>query len=134
MDTVYKAGARVGALLKEKGHTVAVIERLPDIMTDVIDLNRLMLYKMMTDNNVQVVTNAQVSKIVNDVVFVKQASQETHLPAEILVIATGMSSCNQLHKALINKVSSLYAVGDCVKPGRIIHAFWDAFHTVHRID
>lgn len=32
------------------------------------------------------------------------------------------------------EVTNLYAIGDCVKSGRIINAIWEALHVVQKIE
>ncbi len=127
-------GCETAVYLAQKGHKLTVIELFPDILTDMHHTNRNMLLKMMADNNVQVLTNTRTVQVMADGILVKKDDHDRFLPAESLVLAAGMRSCNELQEALTGKVTRLYAIGDCVEPRRIINAIWDAFHTVREIE
>ena len=93
-----------------------------------------MLLEMMTDKRVQVLTNSWPVKVVAGGILVKHNDKDRILPAESLVLAVGMHPCNELQSTLTGKVAKLHAIGDCVEPGRIIDAIWQAFHTARKIE
>jgi len=96
--------------------------------------NQDMLFKMMADYSVQVLTNCWPVRIVVGGILVKHNDQDRTLPVEGLIAAAKMRPCNELRKTLTGKVGGLYTVGDCVKPRGIINAIWEAFHTARKID
>jgi len=127
-------GCETAVYLAQNGCRVTVIEQLPDVLTDMFFVNRGMLLKMMTDNNVQVLTSALPMRVVDGGVLVKHNNEDRIVPAKSIVIAVGMSPCNDLEKILNGKVAELYTIGDCAEPGGIIDAIWQAFHTARKID
>jgi len=126
-------GCETAVYLAQKGHQVTLISRRANILTDMGLANRDMLIRMMADTKVQVLANARLVQAVVGGVIVKQEDQDQILPAESLVFASGMRSCNELQKALTGKVKELHAVGDCVEPRHIIDAIWEAFHVARTI-
>ncbi|MFC1893751.1 FAD-dependent oxidoreductase [Chloroflexota bacterium] len=126
-------GCETSLYLVQNGCQVAVIEQLSDILPDVPRANRDMLLKMLADNNIQVSTNASPVRVVAGGILAKHDDKDEILPAESLVLAAGMRPCNELQSKLTGKVADLYAIGDCVEPGHIISAIWQAFHTVRGI-
>jgi 2-enoate reductase len=127
-------GCETAVYLAQKGHQVTLTSRRANILTDMGFANRDMLLKMMTDHNVQVLTNCWPVRIVADGILVKHNAQDRTLLAESLISAAKMRPCNELQKALSGKVAGLYAIGDCVEPRRIINAVWEAFHTARKIE
>ena len=127
-------GCETAVYLAQNGCQVTLIEQLPDILTDVLFCNRDMLLKMMADNNVQVLTDSWPVRVVAGGILVKHDDEDRTVPAESIVVAAGMRSCCDLQKTLNGKVAELHAIGDCVEPGGIIEAIWQAFHTARRID
>ena len=128
-------GCETALHLIQKGHTVTIIELLPDILLNcVVPHNRLMLLKMMKECNIKVLTNARVTKVATDGVLIKKDDQEEVLAVKSLVFAAGMRSCNELQQSLIDKLPGLHAIGDCVRPGHIINAIWTAFDTARKLE
>jgi len=127
-------GCETAVYLAQNGCQVTVIEQLPDVLTGVLFPNRDMLLKMMADNNVQVLTSTWPVRVSAGGVLVKHNKEDRLLPARSIVIATGMRPCKELHKTLDGKITELHAIGDCVEPGGILDAIWQAFHTARRIE
>ncbi len=128
-------GCETSVYLAQNGCKVAVIEQLPAILSNVPRGNRDMLLKMMADNEVQVLTNTSPVRVVAGGILVKCDDKDDRtLPAQSLVLAAGMCPCNELQSNLTGKVAELHAIGDCVEPGHIIDAIWQAFHTARKIE
>jgi len=127
-------GCETAVYLAQKGHQVTLTSRRAKILTDMIYHNRDMLFRMMTDNHVQILTNTWPVEIISGGMRVKQDGQDRILTAESLVFNGRMNPCNELHETLDGRVSELYAIGDCVEPRLIMHAIWEAFHTVRKIE
>lgn len=126
-------GCETSVYLAQNGCQVIVIEQLPDILNNVTLGNRDMLLKMLADNKVQVLTRTRPVKVVASGISVRYDDRDRILPAESIVLAAGMRPRNELQSTLTGKVTELYAIGDCVQPGRIIDAIWQAFHTARKI-
>ncbi|MFC2059641.1 FAD-dependent oxidoreductase [Chloroflexota bacterium] len=127
-------GCETAVYLAQKGHQVMLTSRRANILTEMINHNRSMLLKMMADSKVQVLTNTLPLEVVDGGILVKHNDENITLPVESIVSAAGMRPCDELQRALTGKVSELYAIGDCVKAGRIIEAMWQAFHTAREIE
>jgi len=127
-------GCETAVYLAQKGHQVTLTSRRAAILSDMIEPNRSMLLRMVADSCVQVFTNTYPVQVTAGGILVKQDDQDRILPVESLVFGGGMRPCNELQEALAGKVEKLYAIGDCVEPRLIIHAIWEAFHTVRKIE
>ncbi len=58
-------------------------------------------------------------------VIIDSEGQRRTLPADTVVLATGVTPNDRLAKSVAGKVSELYLAGDCAEPGRIIDAIAD---------
>lgn len=127
-------GCETAVHLRQQGRRVILVEILPDILNDVLEINKHMLRKMMEDYQIRVMTHARLAGTSGANVLVSQEGGEKELQVDTIVTSTGMRSCNELKKALDGKVSNLFAVGDCVEPRHILEAVWEAFHTARKLE
>lgn len=126
-------GCETAIYLAQEGHQVILASRRSEILTDVIQHNRLMLLKMVADHNIQVMSSTVPLKLTTSGILVKQGNKELILPSDSLVFGGYMYPQDDLLKNLNGKIAHLYAIGDCIKPRRIINAIWEAFHAVRSI-
>jgi 2,4-dienoyl-CoA reductase (NADPH2) len=93
-----------------------------------IHSNREMLLKMITDNDVSVLTGIFLDRINETGVIVRNFDDnKQEILAETVVLATGLVSSGNLYDGLIEGINELYRIGDCYKPGKIIDAIWQAY-------
>ncbi len=79
----------------------------------------------------------------NRIVFVPHATHLTknQLPSDGLVLyhrerakgGVGMTAISGLHEDLKDMIPETYAIGDCVKPRRIMDAIWEGFRIARLI-
>ena len=127
-------GCETAVYLAQKDHQVTLTSRRVQMLTDMNFHNRQMLFRMMADNNVQILTDAWPVEIIAGGMLVKRNGEDRSLSAESFVVSGGMTSCNELQKTLDGKITELYAIGDCVEPRLVINAIWEAFHTARKIE
>ena len=127
-------GSEVAAYLAEQGKKVTIIEMLKDIAYDLHPANRMHLLDMLTKGNVTVMTSTTLEEISNEGVVVTDAEgKEKTLKADTVVLALGMKEESELWNALKGKVRELHAIGDCVKPRRIMDAMWEGYRLARLI-
>lgn len=128
-------GCETAIYLAQKGKTVTIVEMLEEIIPDVFEANRQYLFKMLAENGVNVLTNTNMVRVTDDgaVVINQYRRYEAKLPADTIVIATGLKPERSLVKALEGKVRELHAIGDCEEPGKIMDAVWGAFNTARTL-
>ncbi|HVN94830.1 MAG TPA: FAD-dependent oxidoreductase [Syntrophorhabdaceae bacterium] len=125
-------GCETALWLAQQGLNVSVVEMLPELMPDVLHaiprMNRIMLLDLMTAHGVKTITGAEVQEIACNSVMIARASfEKNEVPAQTVVIATGMQPRDGLYRALNNKIAHLYALGDCREPRNITGAIWDGY-------
>ncbi len=128
----------VAAFLAGKSRRVALVTRMgclvPDWDPD--SPNRSQLLEMLSQGNVEILTNTTVSEITDDGVIINniKSGEKRELRADRVVLAVGLKSQDSLQQALLDKVAELHAIGACVQPGgKIIGAMWDGFRCARLI-
>ena len=94
---------------------------------------RMSLMNLVKKSKVDVLTSTQLLEITKKGAIVSNGGSKKELKADSVVLALGFKSESMLRDALEGKVPELYAIGDCVKPRRIIDAMWEGFHAARLI-
>jgi 2-enoate reductase len=124
-------GCETALYLAQQGRKVTIVEILEGVARDMQWINRVHLLKLLSDAGVNILTGTEVVEITDDGVAVSDKSgKRSVLTADSVVLATGMEPEKGLRpESLKEKVPEVYALGDCVEPGKVIDAVWGAFHT-----
>ena len=77
------------------------------------------------------VDNAQSSLVTINIIY--NGTQKDFLIADTVVLAVGLKPNNGLWETLSGEVREIYAIGDCVKPRRVLNAIWEGFRTARLI-
>lgn len=127
-------GCEAAAFLSGKGVKVTVVEMTGKLAADLNVMNRNELMEILAERNIETLLNTTVSEITDDGVILSEKSGERReLKADGVVIAVGLRSRDSLYKALTGKVDELYAIGDCVKPRKIMAAMWEGYRLARLI-
>ncbi|MEM3759882.1 MAG: FAD-dependent oxidoreductase [Candidatus Bathyarchaeia archaeon] len=120
-------GCETADYLSEKGKNVTIIEMLSDVATDVGPVVRKLLLRRLAEKSVMILINSKVEKIEEGNVVIKTFDKKVNIKADTVVLAVGAKPNNELVNSLKGKVPNLLAVGDCVKPQKILEAIHDSF-------
>ena len=127
-------GCETALFLAKKGRQVTVVEQSDILCRDKYLANRLHLIKLITDANVKVFFNSKVSEIFDkSILVVDNHGKEVIVKTDTVVFASGSQPNKGLYTSLNGKVSEIYAIGDCVKPRKLINAIWEGFRTARLI-
>ena len=129
-------GCELAVYLAQKGKKVTVIEMLHRVLDDMdhVHMNREMLLKMLQENDITIFTNTALDEITDSgVIVVDKNFTKREIPAESVVIATGMVSQDDLYEELREQIDEVYRIGDCLKPGKIIDAVWGGYRKARLI-
>ena len=85
------------------------------------------MLKMLVDGNVNVLTSSNVLEIKDGRAIIDHDGKQEGLEADTIVVAIGLEARSRLHNELNGKVPEVYAIGDCVKPRRVLDAIWEGF-------
>ena len=122
-------GCETALYLAQQGKRATVVELLDAVLRDMVWGNALGLMKLLDDNKVEVLTNRNTLRITErGVDTATQEGEEKRLEAETIIIAIGMRSKNgEFVEKLWDKVPEIIAIGDCVKPRKILNAIEEGY-------
>jgi 2-enoate reductase len=124
-------GCEVALWLAKAGKKVTIVEQLPELMAGSIPvprMNREMLEDLLNLKKVDILTRTCLREITDKGVIVSgEAFDNRVIPADTIVLATGLKSNDELYQKLVSKLANLYALGDCKGPRNIMAAIWDAY-------
>jgi len=127
-------GSEAALYLAQKGKKVTIIEILSEVMQDVFMCNRQHLLKLLSDNDVKILTDTRVTEIIEGGVIVdKKDGNRSNLEADTILLAVGLKPNKGLAEAVVDKVPEVHSIGDCVEPRRVINAIWEGFRTARLI-
>jgi len=130
-DVVIVGGGEIGCetavWLAQKGKKVTLVEVLPDILPDTFLSNRMMLFKMLNESSVNILTNVKVSKITDEGVVIQKNGDSQIVKANTVVLAVGLKAQRKLSDDLEDKLQAVHVVGDCVEPRKLMNAIWEAY-------
>jgi len=120
-------GCEIALFLAQQDKKVTIIEMSEETMVDLDLSSKIALKRLLSDNNVEILTSVKVEQITDDGVIVINKEQDLYsIKADTIVLALGFEPNRKLIKSLQYKIPQLYSIGDCVKPGKIMQAMEQA--------
>jgi len=123
-------GSETALHFSSKGKKVVLIEALDEIAKDLFEPNQMMVNELLKEYGVQVHIQTKVNKITSEgVKTVNLEGREALFKGDFIVTACGLEPRNELRKELTSYDLEVHAIGDCVQPGKVIDAMWQAYRT-----
>jgi 2,4-dienoyl-CoA reductase-like NADH-dependent reductase (Old Yellow Enzyme family)/thioredoxin reductase len=126
-------GLETGYHLSEQGKKVAVIEQMKKVGTEMIPAFNSYVRHKFTEFGGKLITLAKVIEINKQGAVYEKDGDRVLEEADTVVIAMGQASNTRLLENLRGKVPELYAVGNAVKPGKIMDAVHGAAEIARKI-
>ena len=115
-------GAETANHLANHGKTVTLVEMLPDIATEVPNINRMTLLQDLEKGKVRILVNTTVKDILEDgAVVVKDCVTET-ISADTVIVASGSKPNNDFEADLAGKPYKVVTIGDANKVAKVMDA------------
>ena len=112
---------------------VTVVEMLPRMAENVARTTRWALLKDLSNYNVNMMSKTTVIGVSKDGVVVERDGKQEKVPADTIIMATGVKSRNELHEELKDQGIELLLIGDARFPRKIADAISDGFNTALKI-
>ncbi len=122
-------GTETALHLAENGHSVTLVEMLPEIMHGVAVTDMLAYQERIAKVSMDIHTGTRLAEIKPEGVAVENRKGAFTIPADTVVIAIGLKAQQSVYDELAAAGKEAYLVGDAVKPGKI----YDAFHTAYKL-
>ncbi len=127
-------GCETSLYLAQRGKKVTIVEMLDTLASGTYEANRMLLLKMLLDAKVKCLTGAKVFEVREEGVNIShQEGERDFLEANTVVLAVGLKSNDEIWKMLGSEGPEIHAIGDCVRPRRVINAIWEGFRTARLI-
>lgn len=125
-----EVGVEAGIFLARKGHKTSVVEMNPILAAT---STKIHYYSMMekawkAEKNFTGITGARILQVTDEaVIYQDTEGNETSLPYDSIVAATGMRAKADEAIAFQNSAQEFYLIGDCVKAATIQQAMRSAY-------
>lgn len=127
-------GCEVAAHCAEKADKVTIIEMLEDILVTASHCknNDQALRQLVKDCNINIISNAKVTKLGDEKVEYIKDGKENSIEADTYIIAAGYIPNNELFDELNGKVD-VSKIGDAITPDKILTAVHQGFHIIRNL-
>lgn len=123
-------GCEVADLLADLGDgsagsvtAVTIIEMLPDIAMDEVEISRMLLIPRLREKGVKWLASATVKQITEDgAIITRDGKEETIEGIDHIIIACGTKSVDTLSKSIEGVVPEVYVIGDAKQPRLALEA------------
>lgn len=126
-------GCEVAGVIAGRGRQVTVVEMLDAVATDVHAMVKIGLMKELSERGVKIMTGLKMTAVTGRGVEVTGKNGKQVLEADLVVLALGARSSNELGEKLRGKVKELYVIGDARQPGRIRDAVSEGYAVAFEI-
>ena len=122
-------GCEVAGFLVEAGKKVTLMRRGKELALKVSpSIRGPLLYYLSSEEKVTIMTGVQYRKItVDGVTIINREGRELFIEADTVVMAAGAKPNNELLPFLKERVSEVYAIGDCIEPRNIQAAMKEGY-------
>jgi len=122
-------GCETAVYLAKQGKKVTVVEMMEDLLPETMNpISKMALMAMVAESGVEALTGTTLVEATADGASVETGGSRREFKADSVVLALGFKANQSLQNGLEGKVPELYAIGDCVEPGKILNAIWQGFH------
>jgi pyruvate/2-oxoglutarate dehydrogenase complex dihydrolipoamide dehydrogenase (E3) component len=129
-----EVGSELAWFLAEQGKQVTIVEMMGAVAMDMNMFSRLYLLDKLGELGVNMVIDTTVRRITDKgVVAIDAEGKKQVIKADTVILAAGFKCNNPLEKKLKSMVPEVYAIGDCVKPGKIEGAIGAAWRVALQI-
>lgn len=127
-------GCETAIALRQAGKDVTLVEMLPNIGQEIIMLAKFPILKSIFGSGIVCKTDTALQKVTDTGVVVMDKEKQTEeIPADTVIIATGLKSENALYDELAADYSEVYLIGDASKPRKFIDANREAYSVANAL-
>ncbi len=127
MENDAETPERLKELLNHGNREVTLVEMDKGIGRDIGISTRWVVIKCIRRLGIRVMDQYDVKEVNEKGVLVKKDGEETLLPADTVVLATGAVANNPLEEELKGRVNELHVIGDALKPRKLTEAIREGF-------
>ena len=127
-------GCETAEFLADRGRQVTVMRRGAEMATSIGPSNRDFFLSRLLDKGVTLLREVRYDGVSPEgVIITTKDGEKRTIEADTVVLAAGFVSDAALYKAIKDRVSEVYCIGDCVEPRTIRDAISEGFRTGQKI-
>ncbi|MDD8048005.1 MAG: FAD-dependent oxidoreductase [Thomasclavelia sp.] len=129
-----EVGCETAEFISQTNRDVSVLEMQPQVLTDMVPPNMVVLLGRMIAQQIKIVTDATVSNISeNSVSYQTKDGNEVTIPATTVVSAFGYKAYNPLEEIAKANCKEVYVVGSAVKAGNAMTATNEGYNAALKL-
>lgn len=129
-------GCEAALHLDGQGKDVTIVELLDDVLLTVKHAlnNDQALRKLIAESKIKILTGTRMIQGQEGGIKIEKDGKKETIPCDTLVIAVGYTSNSNMEEQLQGKIDQVITIGDNVKPGKIIDAVAQGYHTARLLE
>lgn len=129
-----EVGCETAEFISQTNRDVTVLEMKPDILTDMVAPNMIVLLERMNKQQIKIITQGTVCRIDdNSVTYTDAEGAERTIPAQTVVSAFGYRAYNPLEEMAQKNCANVQVVGSAVQAGNALTATREGYEAALRI-
>ncbi len=139
-NVVVVGGGEVGCELSTElcmqGKNVTMVELLDKILltADHFVANDQNIRYLVEHSGTNIMTSTKLTEILDDAVVVETAEGKKTIPCDSVIFAAGFRSSRKLYESIRDAGFEAVQIGDNIKPGKVINAIHQGYHTIRVLE
>lgn len=131
-----EVGCELSTELYMQGKDVTMVEILPEILltTDHFVANDQNIRYLVEHSGVNIMTGTKLTEVLDDGVMVEIGGEKKKIGCDSVVFAAGFRPDHSLYRAIKDAGFEVVQIGDNIKPGKVIDAIHQGYHTIRVLE
>ncbi len=127
-------GCELAEFLVKRGRKVTIVDTSEEMGDGLGELNKLCLFDWLTEKGVTMIPGIKCDAITDQgLSIINGDGKRQKIEADTIITATPLKPNTEFIQHLKEKVSEVYAIGDCIEPRLIVDAIADGSRVGHAI-
>lgn len=131
-----EVGCELSTELYMQGKDVTMVEILPEILltTDHFVANDQNIRYLVEHSGVNIMTGTKLTEVLDDGVIMEIGGEKKRIGCDSVVFAAGFRPDHSLYRAIKDAGFEVVQIGDNIKPGKVIDAIHQGYHTIRVLE
>lgn len=131
-----EVGCELSTELYMQGKDVTMVEILPEILltADHFVANDQNIRYLVEHSGVNIMTGTKLTEVLDDGVMVEIGGEKKKIGCDSVVFAAGFRPDHSLYRAIKDAGFEVVQIGDNIKPGKVIDAIHQGYHTIRVLE
>lgn len=131
-----EVGCELSTELYMQGKDVTMVEILPEILltADHFVANDQNIRYLVEHSGVNIMTGTKLTEVLDDGVIMEIGGEKKKIGCDSVVFAAGFRPDHSLYRAIKDAGFEVVQIGDNIKPGKVIDAIHQGYHTIRVLE